>query len=207
MKTDFKDKIISPANQKTSKGWFWVVLVCCTVGLFFLYAGNKAETVDTKKNNPFIDRKLGALRELLNQQDVPINKAMPVQPVKEKQTVFNDQNYQPRGAINTIALRPNRIPEQNYVRANVQARKVRRSSDRFSTVRSIPWSWKSHKSNMHGSFTYNETQKGIDTMSICGNYKQGSFIYRDCRKAAKKHFKNACSSRYKAACAAGDMIP
>ncbi|HZJ93285.1 MAG TPA: hypothetical protein VFD09_09435 [Thiopseudomonas sp.] len=130
-----------------------------------------------------------------------------MQTAREKQTVFNDKNYQPQGSINSIAPPPNRYYNQGQARSNAQVREVQRSFQGVSSTRSIPWSWKSEKTHRRGHFTYKETQNGIDTLSVCRNYTQGSFEYRDCRKAAKQYFKNACSSQYRAACAAGDMIP
>ena len=71
--------------------------------------------------------------------------------------------------------------------------------------KTILWQWRSKKAHSSGSFTYTE-KKSINTNEVCSNYKIGSLRYRDCRKAAKKYFKDACASYYKAACAAGDMI-
>lgn len=121
---------------------------------------------------------------------------------QKKQTVFNEDNYRPRGAINI-----NKAPRQvaTYSKPTQQSRK-------FSQTHSIPWTWESYgsgfsKHNKYGKFTYVETERGIDTNSICGNYKYGSIDYRDCRKAAKKWFQDRCSSQFKQACLAGNMIP
>jgi len=71
--------------------------------------------------------------------------------------------------------------------------------------KTVVWQWKSEKEHRSGSFTYTE-KKSINTSDVCSNYKVGSLVYRDCRKAAKKYFKDACASYYKAACAAADTI-
>lgn len=126
---------------------------------------------------------------------------------QKKQTVFNEQNYQPRGAVNSIAPPPSRYYDQGQSRTNAQVREINRSFNGVRTKRSARWSWKSEKSYRSGTFTYIETDRGIETHSVCGNYKYGSFDYRDCRKAAKKYFQNACSGEFKAACAAGEMTP
>ncbi len=126
---------------------------------------------------------------------------------QKKQTVFNEQNYQPRGAVNSIAPPPSRYYDQGQARTNAQVREINRSFNGVRTKRSARWSWKSEKSYRSGTFTYIETDRGIETHSVCGNYKYGSFDYRDCRKAAKKYFQNACSGEFKAACAAGEMTP
>ncbi len=126
---------------------------------------------------------------------------------QKKQTVFNEHNYQPRGPVNSIAPPPSRYYDQGQARTNAQVREINRSFNGTRTTRSARWSWKSEKSYRSGTFTYIETDRGIETHSVCGNYKYGSFDYRDCRKAAKKYFQNACSGEFKAACAAGEMTP
>ncbi len=126
---------------------------------------------------------------------------------QKKQTVFNEHNYQPRGPVNSIAPPPSRYYDQGQARTNAQVREINRSFNGTRTTRSARLSWKSEKSYRSGTFTYIETDRGIETHSVCGNYKYGSFDYRDCRKAAKKYFQNACSGEFKAACAAGEMTP
>ena len=121
---------------------------------------------------------------------------------KEKQTVFNEDNYRPRGATNVT-----KIPSPaNTYRQPTQQRK------KFRNTHSVDWTWQSYgsgfsKHNKYGKFTYIETERGIDTNSVCGNYKYGSLDYRDCRKAAKKWFQDQCSNSFRQACLAGNMIP
>lgn len=121
---------------------------------------------------------------------------------QKKQTVFNENNYKPRGATNV-----NTAPKQ--VAAYKQPAQ---QNQRFRKKHSVPWTWQSYgsgfsKHNRYGKFTYVETEKGIDTGSVCENYKYGSLEYRDCRKAAKKWFQDQCSNSFRQACLAGNMIP
>lgn len=120
----------------------------------------------------------------------------------KRQTVFNENNYRPRGATN-ITKAP--TPITTY-RQPVQ------QNQRFRKTHSVPWTWQSYgsgfsKHNKYGQFTYVETERGIDTGSVCKNYKYGSLEYRDCRKAAKKWFQDQCSGNFQQACLAGNMIP
>lgn len=120
---------------------------------------------------------------------------------QKKQTVFNESNYTPRQITNSIPA-PREVNSHNRSQQNNTYRKTH----------SIPWTWQSYgsgfsKHNKYGKFTYVETEKGIDTGSVCRNYKYGSLDYRDCRKAAKKWFQDRCSSDFRNACVAGNMIP
>lgn len=120
---------------------------------------------------------------------------------QKKQTVFNESNYTPRRIANSIPA-PREVNSHNRSQQNNTYRKTH----------SIPWTWQSYgsgfsKHNKYGKFTYVETERGIDTGSVCRNYKYGSLEYRDCRKAAKKWFQDRCSSEFRFACAAGEMIP
>ncbi|HKM38035.1 MAG TPA: hypothetical protein VJY83_10425 [Thiopseudomonas sp.] len=207
MRADLKDRTLVGRNAQTRRSWlFWLALPASTLALLYVLSNEithkQPDTVSATVN------KSGATRQLLQ----PANseqtiQAKPVQTAPEKQTVFNDQNYQPQGSINSIALAPNHDYKQGQARSNAQLQKVQPNVQGVSRTRSIPWSWKSEKTHRRGHFTYKESQNGIDTLSVCRNYTQGSFEYRDCRKAAKQYFKNACSSQYRTACAAGDMIP
>ncbi|MDY0251250.1 MAG: hypothetical protein RBR45_14545, partial [Pseudomonas sp.] len=124
-----------------------------------------------------------------------------------KQTVFNDDNYQPKGLVNSITPPPSRYYKAESARSNAQDRAVSRSFNAPITTRTIPWQWKSVKTHRSGIFTYTQTHSGIDTIRVCANYQTGSFIYRDCRKAAKRYFQEVCSNDFRAACGAADMIP
>lgn len=95
--------------------------------------------------------------------------------------------------------------EQENNGADALIKEMSRVFGGIAKQKTILWQWKSEKAHRSGSFTYTE-KKSINTNDVCSNYKIGSLLYRDCRKAAKKYFKNACASHYKAACAAADMI-
>lgn len=123
-----------------------------------------------------------------------------------KQRIFNDDNYRPRGAYNSLPPPPagsDRRPSTAGKQASSKAVKVN-------------WSWSSHafsnqrknkKPASKGVFHYRVVNNRIDTSSVCNNYNTGSLIYRDCRKAAKKHFNDQCSSSFAAACVAAGMTP
>ena len=124
-----------------------------------------------------------------------------------KQRVFNDDNYQPRGAHNSLPP----PPAESFYRRPPTAEK--QSSSKAVKVN---WSWNSHtfsnqrknkKPVSKGVFHYRLVNNRIDTSSVCSNYSTGSLIYRDCRKAAKKHFNDQCSSSFTAACLAAGMTP
>lgn len=203
MKANREDRIYKTKPKKRFN-WYFLSLLAALIagGLFYL---TEKPTIK-ERNMP------GATKQLLKDSKPGATKELLESPFREtesteKQTVFNDQNYQPKGSINTIAPPPSRYYEQGQARTNAQIRELQRSFNGVKNTRSIPWSWKSQKSHHRGTFTYVERSGRIDTPSVCANYKYGSLIYRDCRKAAKKYFKDACSSQFKAACGAADMIP
>lgn len=158
-------------------------------------------------NNEDIVIRPGARKELLHENKIITSEeSSSIKPIK-KQTVFNDSNYQPSGSVNSIAPPPNRYYDSGQARTNAQVQEINRSFSGVTTKRTVPWQWKSQKSHRSGKFTYSQTDRGIDTNGVCSNYKHGSFEYRDCRKAAKRYFQNACSNEFRAACNAGEMIP
>lgn len=125
---------------------------------------------------------------------------------KPRQTIFNEDNYVPRGARNIVVA-----SASNHVTSRPQALRTQRAQ-RFSTTHWANWRWESYGSGFNtktrsGRFSYIETERGIDTTSICANYTRGSLVYRDCRKAAKQWFKDRCSANFRQACLAGNMIP
>ena len=163
----------------------------------------------------------GALAELLEdekqlvQEHKPFDYIKPAETApktlapKEKQTVFNDSNYQPKGSVNSIAPPPSKYYTQGPEKDSAFIKEtVSRSFGRnIAHSRTIPWEWKSEKTHHQGRFNFVERNGRIETSKVCSNYKYGSFIYRDCRKAAKKYFNEACSGGYKAACTASNMAP
>lgn len=131
-----------------------------------------------------------------------------VQPVDQpgtgkKQTVFNDQNYVPKGAVNSIP------PPTMTSRAKPQTRKAPTRYREWA-----PWYWDSvqsgrggRKTRTSGRFAYDVIGSRINTSSVCSNEKYGSLRYRDCRKGAKAYFVQACKSGNREACTASSMAP
>lgn len=117
-----------------------------------------------------------------------------------KQVVFNDSNYIPKPAANTY---------QHSLEAPKSVARPTKRQEEQRTTRSARWEWENgyEKKRIRGSFEWVEVDGEIDLSSICQNYKQGSFIYRDCRKGAKVALSSMCNS-YKPACYAGrNMMP
>lgn len=119
----------------------------------------------------------------------PINKQAP------KQTVFNDSNYIPRGAINSMPPPPQIAYNQQAPRQQI------RHSNR--QTHSAYWEWDTghNKKKVWGQFQWVESNGSIEWGSVCQNYRRGSIEYRDCRKGAKVALINMCG-RYKPACMA-----
>lgn len=136
---------------------------------------------------------------------VHAHRPQPSEPQKQetRQTEFNDRNYAPQGAINTVAAPPQRF----YQTSNSQPKPepVRTLSARTE--------WESYSSGKKGKqresilFQYKVKGNRIMTQSVCLNLKRGSIEYRTCRKAAKKYFQTQCRANNRRACTASNMIP
>ncbi len=122
----------------------------------------------------------------------------------DRQTEFNDDNYQPRGAIN--------------ITPGIKTKKTQRKPAKTAKpgpLRSVKWQWegagfsskRKSQSKSAGVFYYQIRNRSINTSSLCDNYTAGSLIYRDCRKAAKRYFNEQCSSQFPEACGAAGMTP
>lgn len=216
LRADLKSRIYQPKKKNNGlKSIVFVTVAICSITAF-LYVNRDIPPIEISKKEPKIEQPNGsedivimpnATKELLR-EDVSIKQAEAgsFKPGK-KQTVFNDQNYRPLGSVNSMVPPPSKYYDAGEARSKAQVSEVYRSFSTPVTKRTIPWQWKSEKSHRSGTFTYTERDGKIDHNGVCLNYKRGSFIYRDCRKAAKKYFKDACSSQYRAACGAADMIP
>lgn len=130
--------------------------------------------------------------------------------------VFNEQNYQPRGTHNSL-------PAPRRSQASKSAEKPRQNKP--SKAIEVSWQWDSHsfsnsqparkkRSSQTGSrhghnglFYYQIHGQQIATAPICNNYSAGSFIYRDCRKAARRYFQQQCNASVRVACSAANMTP
>lgn len=215
MRADEQDRLVKTRSQShTLLMWsFWIGMMSVLVLVLVLVLGYLK--IDSKFIEPIEYGRSPDLSSAAQslQQDRSVQheliKANPhtTESPSPKQTVFNDQNYQPKGLVNSIAPPPSRYYASRSAGSNAQVRQVPQPVNEPTTIRTIPWAWESVKTQRSGTFTYKQTSSGIDTMSVCRNYKSGSFIYRDCRKAAKKYFQEVCSNDFRAACGAADMIP
>lgn len=117
-----------------------------------------------------------------------------------KQIVFNDHNYTPKPSVNSYQV--------SSISSIAQTQPVQRQKPQRIT-RTARWEWENgfEKKRIRGSFEWIEEDGEIDLSSVCQNYRRGSLIYRDCRKAAKVALKSMCDS-YEPACYAGrNMMP
>lgn len=120
-----------------------------------------------------------------------------------RQTEFNDRNYIPQGAVNTVAAPPQRF----YQASN--------NTQRPEPIRTLSAraQWESYSSGKKGAqkesiwFQYETQGNKIITSSICKNMQRGSIEYRTCRKAAKQHFQKQCRAKNRTACTASNMTP
>lgn len=130
--------------------------------------------------------------------------------------VFNEQNYQPKGAHNSL-------PAPRRKTASKPANKPRQSKP--GKPIEVRWQWDSHSfsnnqparkkrsgqtDSRHGHsglFYYHIHGQQIATAPICNNYSAGSFIYRDCRKAARRYFQQQCKAGVRVTCSAANMTP
>lgn len=231
MKANFKDRLYAVNPKRETSKWFVFggLAICIVSGLIYLNKDKMAITFNGLGGKVVhlvesSDQDISAQAHAYTAQTPrPIRQRQPAairaedvtspmieQWVKEdrvteqkRQTVFNDDNYIPRGTDNIISAVSTR-------RTTYRQQKPKKS--RFSNTHWQSWRWESYASGFRsktksGQFSYVETERGIDTYSVCANYKRGSFDYRDCRKAAKKWFESQCSSSFKQACLAESMIP
>ena len=99
---------------------------------------------------------------------------------KPKQTVFNDNNYTPRGATNVVSTEGLR-QSAAYQSPQAPERKTRQRST-FTVWKPIK-SWDGHTIYNRASWTFIDGR--IDGGSVCSYYRRGSIEFRECRKGAK----------------------
>lgn len=138
----------------------------------------------------------------LNPEEREAEKPIRIVAPGERQTVFNDRNYTPKGAVNSVAPPAQRHYNNSPVRRTQQP----------PQQRVAPWKWETFASGGRkkwesGHFTYMVQAGRVDTGSVCKNEKYGSFRYRDCRKGAKAYFTQRCRSGDKIACSGQNMTP
>lgn len=126
----------------------------------------------------------------------------PARPQSERQTVFNDANYSPQGAVNTMAA-PQHVKQT-----------TKRRPAHNVVYKTAPWRWTSAASSAGGrsktaggTFNYSVRNGRIEAVSVCKNETYGSFRYRDCRKGAKAYFTQRCKSGHREACSGASMTP
>lgn len=119
---------------------------------------------------------------------------------QRRQTSFNDQNYQPRGAVNSIPP-PQRIAYTQPERAS------KRQTTRITHTANWTWENGHQKKRTGGNFRWTEVNGAIDWSTVCSNYRSGSLEYRDCRKGAKVAFRRMCSGHRPACAAENNFMP
>lgn len=132
-----------------------------------------------------VDRKAIALAEMLSEQ----------KQTAIGQTSFNDQNYQPTGAINTMPA-----PKPTLYVASTQAQRVQHKP----VLQTGYWTWTgADKKRISRKIQWQTVNGWIQYHTVCQNERRGSIEYRDCRKAAKEYFVHRCrTEKRKAFCAA-----
>lgn len=132
-----------------------------------------------------VDHKAIALAEMLSAREQPAI----------RQTSFNDQNYKPTGAINTIPA-----PKPTLYVASTQTKRVQHKP----VLQTGYWNWTGADKKRSRLKIQWETVNGwIEYHTVCQNERRGSLEYRDCRKAAKEYFVYRCrKENRKAFCAA-----
>lgn len=177
------DKSIFKGKSKTSsvKWVFFAGITGYLIGVFFyLMEGNRVFGLEVNTQEP------GFIKELLI--EMPIKKMDKlVKTITMQQTAFKGHD-----------------DKQSQTAVHALVSDVRKLFGGVAKTTTVAWQWKTGKSSTSGSFTYTH-KKNIDTKKVCNNYKYGSLIYNDCRKAAKKYFKDMCSSEIPAACRASTM--
>lgn len=98
-----------------------------------------------------------------------------------KQTDFNDDNYTPKPVTN-IVMPPVELPATPA---------TYRQTTHTHIHNTAIWidGWGNGKRYLA---KWTAIDNRIDGRSVCANHRRGSVDYRDCRKAAKQHFKNEC---------------
>ncbi|WP_043311470.1 hypothetical protein [Pseudomonas sp. ML96] len=105
-----------------------------------------------------------------------------------RQTVFNDNNYTPRGADNVVSTEGIRQSAAYQSPIRQENKTVNRTVEHESE-------WLREWSG-EGLFLaeWIAVNNSIDGRSVCANHRRGSIEYRECRKAAKQHFHDQCKA-------------
>lgn len=106
---------------------------------------------------------------------------------EDKQTVFNDDNYEPKPTINSL-------PPVEARQRNPQTRRV--SPGISGTKYPVYVTWEDARNRQYSWMTHLDYGNSkIDTWSICSNLRKGSIEYRNCRKGGRDWLRNKCVSR------------
>ena len=105
-----------------------------------------------------------------------------------RQNNFNDGNYTPQGARNNLGSDPIR-QTQTYQQSTQSQGTTTSHLSGSERTRIRQWSGPTW---YEARWTYSSNR--IDGRSVCTNQGRGTVEYRECRKAAKQHFKDQCKS-------------
>lgn len=103
-----------------------------------------------------------------------------------KQTVFNDHNYTPQGAVNVVSTEGIRQSSAYQNSGEQESQPRQRTVDHEQHVIrawSGEWSY---------TATWTAINNRIDSGTVCANHRRGSIEYRECRKGAKQWFREQC---------------
>lgn len=104
----------------------------------------------------------------------------------QRQTEFNDRNYQPSRQINTSA--PSLAqPRKSRAGAEGKPRDIRNRTERVRWING-----RGELTEYQVYYEYDGTH--VTFASVCSNHRKGSIDYRNCRKAAKQWFGGRCNN-------------
>lgn len=104
----------------------------------------------------------------------------------ERQTEFNDRNYQPSRQINISA------PVTPASRSPSRAKPERKGRVIQSNSEKVKWVSGRGAATEYRMY-YEYDGQHITFSTVCSNYRKGSIDYRNCRKAAKRWFNTRCN--------------
>jgi len=139
----------------------------------------------------FFNTEEEALRFLVDVEQYP-RASTQSGPSGERQTDFNDGNYEPKNDINTMESR--HVTVASY-RQNASAQVSRASNSGLNGTSQVTLKWRDargRESRWPTTYIYRNSQ--IENDSFCRNYGSGSIDYRTCRKASKEWLNGRCGS-------------
>jgi len=189
MKTDRDDAPYYLRNNRRSRGTGQALaagLVCAGLVAAALYLPSHQEAARSPA-----PRGEQVQQESRNAPNEPTDKLLPKaerqtrEQTAIRQTHFNDANYTPRQPANVVSMEA--VLRASGSRAPTPGPPVRQQN--IDHVEAVIESW--DKSRRYVA-TWTAVNNRIDGRSVCANHKRGSIDYRECRKAAKQHFKDEC---------------